>query len=135
MALGYAPATNVATFTFPRFTGGILPDADYRARMTGDNLSDVAGNPFAGSQFDFFFLNGDANRDRRVNLGDFNILAANFGQSNRNFGQGDFNYDGTVNLADFNLLASRFGAAVGPAGKSPGDLESQDREQLLDEQR
>jgi hypothetical protein len=135
MALGYAPATNVATFTFPRFTGGILPDADYRARMTGDDLSDVAGNPFAGSQFDFFFLNGDANRDRRVNLGDFNILAANFGQSNRNFGQGDFNYDGTVNLADFNLLASRFGAAVGPAGKSPGDLESQGREQLLDEQR
>jgi hypothetical protein len=47
-----------------------------------------------------------------VNLSDFNILAANFGQSSRNFTQGDFNYDTVVNLSDFNLLASRFGRSL-----------------------
>jgi hypothetical protein len=89
--------------------------------MTGDDLSDVAGNPFVGVQFDFFFLNGDANRDRRVNLSDFNALASNFGQPNRNFAQGDFNYDGQVNLQDFNILASRFGNTLGPAGRGTGE--------------
>ena len=64
----------------------------------------------------FDFLNGDANRDQRVNLADFNVLAANFGQSGRNFSQGDFTYDGIVNLSDFNILAARFGQVVAPEG-------------------
>ena len=59
-------------------------------------------------------------QDGIVNLADFNILALNFGQSNRNFTQGDFNYDTIVNLADFNLLAGRFGTLLGPAGRNPG---------------
>jgi hypothetical protein len=50
-----------------------------------------------------------------VNLTDFNILAANFGQSGI-FSQGDFNYSGTVDLVDFNILASRFGTSIGPDG-------------------
>jgi hypothetical protein len=50
-----------------------------------------------------------------VNLDDFNILAGNFGQTNRTFTQGDFTYDGTVNLDDFNVLAGRFGQTVAPA--------------------
>jgi hypothetical protein len=72
----------------------------------------------------FFFLQGDANRDALVNLTDFNTLAANFGGTNRTFSQGDFNYDGTVNLADFNILASRFGHAVvpGAAGATSGPV-------------
>jgi hypothetical protein len=59
-----------------------------------------------------------------VNLADFNLLASNFGQSNRIFSQGDFNYDGTVNLQDFNLLASRFGSSLRPVeGRTdPGRL-------------
>jgi hypothetical protein len=68
----------------------------------------------------FYFLQGDANHDANVNLADFNVLAANFGQSNRIFSQGDFNYDGQVNLNDFNILASRFGRTVAPsAGAGP----------------
>ena len=58
---------------------------------------------------------GDANLDGRVNLSDFNRLAANFGTSGKFWPQGDFNYDKVVNLADFNLLASNFGmSAAGP---------------------
>jgi hypothetical protein len=55
-----------------------------------------------------------------VNLDDFNVLAANFGQSGRTFTQGDFTYDGTVNLDDFNVLAGRFGIVLAGPASSPG---------------
>ena len=70
--------------------------------------------------FNYHVLAGDANRDGRVNLDDFNVLATNFGQTGRTFSQGNFNYDagGNVNLDDFNVLASRFGTVL--AGPSAG---------------
>jgi hypothetical protein len=68
----------------------------------------------------FRFLQGDANNDGRVNLDDFNILAANFGQSPRDFTQGDFDYSGNVNLNDFNILASRFGSSLSVAPSTGG---------------
>jgi plastocyanin len=58
---------------------------------------------------------GDANLDGTVNLGDFNVLAANFGQSGRTWETGDFDENGTVNLGDFNLLAASFGQSIQPA--------------------
>jgi hypothetical protein len=66
----------------------------------------------------FFSLIGDANRDHSVDTVDFNNLAANFGQSGRNFGQGNFDYDpaGNVDTLDFNLLSTNFGKSV--AGSS-----------------
>ena len=113
----YDFGSNTAVFTFPGYATGVLPDAAYRATIAAGNVTDPSGNPLAAdASYDFFFLKGDANHDRRVNLADFNIMAANFGQSNRTFSQGDFNYDGTVNLGDFNLLASRFGQTLGPDG-------------------
>jgi hypothetical protein len=102
--------SDIGTFTF-NATGtqavwnvtNELPDGDYR--ITDGDL-----------ELDFFVFAGDANRNRTVNLADFNILASNFGHSPRTFSQGDFNYDGIVNLADFNLLASRFGTSLGAPG-------------------
>ena len=126
LAMSYAP--NTATVTFPGFAGGILTDADWQMKVAAD-VTDVAGNHFAGTNFDFFFLNGDANRDRRVNLNDFNIMVANFGQSPRDFSQGDFTYDGVVNLNDFNVLASRFGTVLGPGAAPAPDA----RDRLIDE--
>jgi hypothetical protein len=117
LAMSYIP--NNATVTFPGFAGEILTDADWQMRVS-TNVTDIAGNTFAGTQFDFFFLNGDANRDRRVNLSDFNIMAANFGQSPRNFSHGDFNYDTIVNLSDFDILAGRFGAALSAGATAAG---------------
>ena len=117
--LTYDASTNTATFTFP---AGAIPDGNYRATLLADGVTDAAGNALAQDfNVDFFFLQGDANHDGAVNLNDFNALAANFGQSNRNFSHGDFNYDGTVNLQDFNLLAARFGAALAPSKTSVFD--------------
>jgi hypothetical protein len=99
---------------FPGVSDGILPDGNYQAAITPSGVTDVAGNPLQNSNtlLDFFVLAGDANRDRVVNLSDFNILAANFGQSGRNYSHGDLNYDSIVNLQDFNILASRFGTTL-----------------------
>jgi hypothetical protein len=136
LALSYDAATNTATLSYSGNAGGIvgvLSDGNYRATLLASGIAALDGTPMAANHvFNFFFLNGDANRDGRVNLSDFNIVAANFGQSNRTFSQGDFNYDTIVNLADFNILASRFGQVLAaPAGaRSPGMVwESYDRHQ------
>ena len=140
MSLAYDPRLDIATITFPGFTQGVLPDGRYRLTLSGATITDAAGNSMAGNHtFEFTFLRGDANGDGRVNLDDFNILAANFGHSPRDFTQGDFNYDSVVNLDDFNILASRFGVVVGPASAagSPfgqqyvGEVESEEQEDDL----
>jgi hypothetical protein len=111
----YDRRTDTAALAFPGFAQGVLPDGRYRATINGATVLDGAGNPMAASHsFEFTFLRGDANGDGSVNLDDFNVLAANFGQSPRDFTQGDFNYDNVVNLDDFNILASRFGAVLAP---------------------
>ncbi len=113
IAVTFNSTTNIADFTFPGFANGVLPDGNYRATLRGLGVSNNAGIPMAGDlQFGFFFLSGDANHDGIVNLQDFDTLAANFGQSPRDFTQGDFTYDGLVNLADFNILAARFGLVL-----------------------
>jgi hypothetical protein len=122
IVMNWNAATRTATFRFPTLpNGGSLPDGRYRATLVAAGVSNAAGTTIAVDYaLDFFVLAGDANRDGRVNLQDFNILAGNFGQAPRDFAHGDFNYDGVVNLADFNVLAARFGAAVAPeaAGRS-----------------
>ena len=128
LAVSYDAGTNSATFTFPGYAYGALPDGNYRATLLASGVSDLAGNHLAADHLlNFFFLNGDANRDATVNLADFDILAANFGQTGRNFTQGNFDYDParTVNLDDFNILAGRFGqvlAAPNRAGLTSGRL-------------
>jgi len=43
-----------------------------------------------------------------VNALDFNVLASNFGASNKLWSNADFNYDGMTNTLDFNALAMNF---------------------------
>ncbi len=118
----YNNGTHTSNLLFPG--NNVLADARYRltvfASGAGNGINDVAGNAMAAdATVDFAFMIGDATNDGRVNLDDFNILAANFGQSGRNFSQGDFDYSGNVNLNDFNLLAARFGQQLPPAA-APG---------------
>ena len=107
----YNAGTNTATFSIAPV---IVPDGTYRARVVAAGVSDAAGNALLTEEtLPFFYLAADFNHDGRVNLSDFNTLAANFGTSGgATFAQGDANYDGNVNLADFNILAGRFGAVV-----------------------
>lgn len=111
-----------------------LPDGDYRVTLLSDpfgnaGVADAAGNALDGErngvaggnyQFEFFFLRGDANRDRLVNIADFSILAGNF-NTNGTFSDGDFDYNGQVNIADFSILASKFntGLASRPGASAP----------------
>jgi cold shock CspA family protein len=74
----------------------------------------------AGDLIISYTLHGDANLDRSVTSGDFNLLASNFGLTGRNWVQGNFNYDlpnSATDSSDFNMLASTFGTSV------PGDTE------------
>ncbi|HRK30687.1 MAG TPA: family 10 glycosylhydrolase [Tepidisphaeraceae bacterium] len=58
------------------------------------------------------YLVGDANLNGAVNLDDFTVLAANFGQTGKLWVQGDFTLDGTINLDDFTALAASFGQTL-----------------------
>ena len=123
-SVSYDTTTNVATFTYTGTTAGIagmLPDGRYTATLLAAGVTTIQGAPLAADVvLNFRFLQGDANNDGRVNLEDFNVLAANFGQSPRDFTQGDFTYDSLVNLADFNVLASRFGQVLAAAHARDG---------------
>jgi alpha-L-arabinofuranosidase len=112
-----------ASFSFTDLPGSILPDGNYRATLQGGGVFDANGfaidgdaNSTPGGEyaFDFFVLQGDANRDRKVDTQDFNVLAANFGAANRTFSQGNFDLAGNVDSLDFNAFASRYGKRLAP---------------------
>jgi hypothetical protein len=103
------------SFEFPGLRNGILPDGNYRAIFPAGSVQDPGGNALAAdAHFDFFVLAGDANRDRVVDTIDFNILAGNFGRSDRPFSHANFDYLGRVDTLDFNILAAQFGKTLPP---------------------
>ena len=61
---------------------------------------------------------GDYNSDGTVDLGDFDVLKSNFGNSGV-FADGDENFDGTINLDDFFAFAAIFNAGGGGAAAVP----------------
>jgi hypothetical protein len=133
-ALTALPGDDEFRFTYAPPAGApILPDGDYRATIPAGSVADLAGNLLASDlTVEFFTLAGDANRDRTVNLADFNILAGNFGQAGT-FSDGDFTYDGNVNLADFNVLAARFGSVLSdPDSRGNGSHIGGDDESLAE---
>lgn len=90
-----------------------LADGNYRVTINASGVTDAGGNPLqTNHMLDFFVLAADANRDRKVNTLDFNILSGNFGQPGRNFAQGDFNYSTNVDSIDFNVLTGNYGKTL-----------------------
>jgi T5SS/PEP-CTERM-associated repeat protein len=65
--------------------------------------------------FAFNALPGDANSDGRVDLSDFGVLKANFGQAG-GLAQGDFDGSGRIDLTDFGILKANFGQTQPTAG-------------------
>jgi hypothetical protein len=100
-----------------------LPSANYDASVAAMSISDMSS---AGLSADFstalYILSADGDRNRQVDIHDFNILATNFGKSGQTFEQGNYDYsaDGKVTITDFNILATNFGKHLDPpAGPSP----------------
>ena len=73
------------------------------------------GNAFNAPATSFWYLAGDANRDKRVDMSDFSALRTNFGKRNVGFAGGDFDFDGVVGNNDFAILRRQFGKSLGPA--------------------
>ncbi|HEY8748124.1 MAG TPA: hypothetical protein VIM11_09125, partial [Tepidisphaeraceae bacterium] len=94
-----------------------LANGNYAAVLHGSQISDttnslslVGSDSIPGHDFTttFYFKNADFNRDRLVNLDDFNILSDNFGNTPVSFTSGDANYDGQVSLADFGIYGTNY---------------------------
>ena len=132
-ALVYDSLSEVATFIYvgpgDGAIAGVLTDGRYRATLRAEGIITPQGaSPAADHVFEFFFVNGDANRDGVVNLRDFNILAHHFGQTGTDFARGDFTYDGATDLDDFNLLTSRFGVGLPAAAQGVSANDQLDEE-------
>jgi glucose/arabinose dehydrogenase len=120
LALAWDSIANLATFTYTGSAQRVLPDGNYVATLLAAGVTDPPGHPVGADHvLSFRVLAGDANGDGRVNLRDFNILAANFGRANALFRQGNFNYDGVVDAADLAILAGRFGTTLAGGAPAP----------------
>lgn len=92
----------------PTLANATLANGNYTLTLTASGVADLAGNLLAGNYVTSdFFLNGDFNRDRAVNVSDLGLLAASF-RGMAGFGNGDANLDGIVNVTDLGILASNF---------------------------
>jgi hypothetical protein len=119
IAVTFDASTKTAHFTFPGYPGGILPNGNYHGVLPASQTTDAFGNSLAADvAFDFFFLQGDANHDRRVDVTDLGILATNWQGTNKTFSQGDFNYDGVVDVSDLGILATGWQSSLPIPGAS-----------------
>jgi hypothetical protein len=137
LSMVYDGTSNTVTFSYTGTTNGILgmlPDGRYSATLLANGITDAAGNKLDGNGdgtagddlvYNFFFLQGDANHDARVDFVDLVALAQNYNTSgNKAWTQGNFNYDTAVDFVDLVALAQRYNAALpelpGPAQPIPG---------------
>ncbi|MDB5326397.1 MAG: autotransporter-associated beta strand repeat protein [Phycisphaerales bacterium] len=108
------PSGNTVTLSFANVPGApatnLLPNGSYTSTPSG--ITDTAGNALAnGISYAFFWLNGDANRNRTADFNDFLIVQNNYNQAG-NYSQGDFNYDGLVDFNDFLVLQNNYNVTV-----------------------
>ena len=103
--------SNTATYNIP----GILTDGNYRATLTAGGVTNNLNMPItANEEINFFWLNGDLNRDRTVSISDFIDLASRFNQPATKWSDGDLNYDGQITISDFIDLAANFNHSIAP---------------------
>jgi hypothetical protein len=120
LAVSYV-AGNVGVFTMPGYTAGILPEGRYRATLLAAGITDPVGHGLDGDgngqpggdfMFDFFFINGDANRDGRVDFNDLVIVAQNYNKQGTRFSTADFTWDNKTDFNDLVILAQRYNTAL-----------------------
>jgi hypothetical protein len=112
----YDSLTQTATFSFD-----LIPDGDYDVRLFAASVSDLADNALSSEYTTpVFYLAGDADRDRDVDINDLGIVASNWQQSPRTFSQGDFDYSGTVDVNDLGIVASHWQQQLAaPSARAP----------------
>ena len=137
-SLDYNPTSNtlyVQTDERHELGEEYLPDGYYEVTLLGDGLPAGESAPAGGlygsdgvgigagdvSAGGMYFLNGDFNRDRVVNLADYGVLQANFG-TGTTFQEGDANGDGAVDLTDFGILQSQWGKTIAAPPSTVADI-------------
>lgn len=127
MHLNYDHETNVAVFSFPGFTRGLLPDGRYRATILSGTVSDTDGNPLDGDTngtaggnltFEFYFVLGDADHNGVVDFDDYSRIDNGFNNDSSGFSNGDFDYNGVIDFDDYSIIDQAFntqGPALRPA--------------------
>ncbi|MEM7809067.1 MAG: dockerin type I domain-containing protein, partial [Planctomycetota bacterium] len=111
----FLPGLNLAVFSLvPLVQSGLLTNGNYEFSLDTAGVANSSGATLVSSPvIEDFFLAGDADRSRSVNLTDFGILRSNFNSTPVNgFLSADFNLDGAVNLTDFGILRANFGQSV-----------------------
>jgi uncharacterized delta-60 repeat protein len=121
-ALSYDNVVDTATLSL----SSVLPDGNYVARAVASGIANSSNQHLAAdSLLNFFFLNGDANHDRVVDVSDLGVLASNWQDSDLVFSEGDFSYDGVVDVSDLGILATNWQKSQPLArGSIAGDVQS-----------
>ena len=114
-----ALATTSTTDDLVRFFSGFTQISRTRLTRFGSGVA-----PVAGSVEGFHVLPGDADDSGCVNVADFNLVKAAYGQrtsaTNANANRADLNGDGVVNGADYLMLKARYGQGCAtPPGTIP----------------
>ncbi len=91
-----------------------LPSGNYTLTLAAGVATDIAGNANQVVAPTFFFQDGDANRDRRVDFTDLLILARNYNQTGKFFSEGNFDLsvDGLVGFSDLLILARNYNVTL-----------------------
>ncbi len=129
ISVSYNLGINTATFTFPGFTGGMLPVGNYQATISANSVTDAAGNPLAADFGDTILQTiGDWNLDGQRDAQDLNVMLSalcdlSSYQTIHSLSApqlklvGDINHSGSVDNSDIqamlDLLISGSGAASG----------------------
>jgi hypothetical protein len=128
----------VATWVFSS-PGSPISDGNYQFTLAAGAVSDLNGNSLSAqhqlSGPTVFYLGGDTNRDRKIDVADLGILATNWQQSPRTFSQGDFDYTGTVDVNDLGILATKWqqSLASSPPGARSAPVRSRPIRGIIDE--
>jgi YD repeat-containing protein len=137
LVLSYNSTTKTAIFSYdPDNDSGtldVLPDGNYRAVITKDDVTSSGGGLTSDMVLDFFVLGGDiagatsgpnAPRDRTIDFDDFIPVSQNYDLTGKTYLQGNWDYDiaGGVGFPELILYGQKSGMVLGAPPTGPNDI-------------